>query len=377
MSCRRAEMDEHYMRHALELAERGIGRAAPNPLVGAVIVKDGRIVGEGWHEEFGGAHAEVNAVRSALKSLEGSEVYVTLEPCCHYGKTPPCTDLLIEKRVKRVVVGVRDPDPRVSGGGIRKLREAGIEVKLGILERECARLNEVFFHYTRTRRPFVVMKSAVSLDGKIAAPSGESKWITSEVARKDSHYLRNRYSAIMVGVETVIRDDPELTCRLEGGRNPKRIILDSRLRTPPESRVLKNPAENPVLIACTEEAGPEAARRLEAMGAELLYCESRDGRVDLSDLMGRLGGRSVDSILLEGGGTVNESAIVQGIVSKVILYVAPKIIGGERSKSAVGGQGILRLEQAFPLRFESAERIGEDLKIIAYRKEERDVYGDH
>lgn len=370
-------MDEFYMKRALELAEKGIGRTAPNPLVGAVIVKNGRIIGEGWHEKFGEPHAEVNAIHNAVENPEGAELYVTLEPCCHYGKTPPCTDLLIQKKVRRVVVGVRDPDPRVAGGGIQRLREAGIEVTVGVLEQDCTNLNEVFFHFTKTRRPFVVVKAAMSLDGKIAAPSGESRWITGEAARRDVHHLRNRYSAIMAGVETVIRDDPELTCRLEDGRNPKRIILDSRLRIPLESKVLNDPAENPVLIACDEGAAPEAADRLEAMGAELLYCRNRNGRIDLADLMEKMGSRSIDSILLEGGGTVNGSAFSQGIVHKVILYVAPMVIGGETSKTAVAGPGFLRLDQAYPLRFESVEQIGEDLKIIAYRKEEEHVHRDH
>jgi diaminohydroxyphosphoribosylaminopyrimidine deaminase/5-amino-6-(5-phosphoribosylamino)uracil reductase len=369
-------MDEFFMRRALLLAEKGIGRVAPNPLVGAVIVKDGRVIGEGWHEKFGEAHAEVNAVCNSEKSLEGAEIYVTLEPCCHYGKTPPCTDLLIEKKVKRVIVGVRDPDPRVAGGGIQKLRSAGIEVTVGVLEQECRKLNEVFLYYTRKRRPFVVMKCAVSLDGKIATSSGESKWITSEASREDVHHLRNKYSSILTGVETVIRDDPELTCRLDGGRNPKRIILDSMLRIPSESKILKDPVGNPVIVACTESASQEDATRLEAVGAELLYCKSQNGRVDLADLMEKLGWRSIDSLLLEGGGTVNDAAFAQGIVNKVILYMAPKIIGGEKSKTAVGGRGIISLDQAYSLRIESAEMIGEDLKIMAYVKEEENVYGN-
>lgn len=366
-------MDAKYMERALKLAERGTGKTGPNPLVGAVIMKNGRVIGEGWHEAYGQAHAEVNAVRNAEAAapggeLKGATVYVNLEPCCHFGKTPPCTELLIEKGIRRVVIGTTDPNPKVAGKGIQRLREAGIEVQVGVLERESRKLNEVFFHYMEKQRPFVVLKGAMSLDGKIAAPSGESRWITEEAARRDVQELRNRYSSIMVGVGTVIMDDPELTCRMEGGRNPMRIILDSSLRTPLESRVLKNQEENSTLIACTESALPEKARRMEEMGVKLLYCKSVNRQVDLADLMAKLGNMSIDSVLLEGGATVNESAITRGFVDKLVLYVAPKIIGGDKSKTFVGGRGIDKLDQAYLLRIESMERIGEDMKIIAYPK---------
>lgn len=366
--------DIRHMKRALELAEKSAGSTNPNPLVGAVIVKDGRIIGEGRHERYGGAHAEVNAVRSAPESVEGAVVYVNLEPCCHFGKTPPCTELLIRERVKRVVIGTSDPNPLVAGKGIQRLKEAGVEVTLGVLDQECRKLNEFFFHYIQHRRPFVILKVAMSLDGKIAAPSGESKWITGDAARNDVQLLRNRYFAIMAGIGTVINDDPELTCRLEGGRNPLRIILDSSLRIPPESKVMTGGLDghggNNTLIACTESAPPDKANHLRNLGAELVYCRSRNGRVDLADLMEKLGARGVDSILLEGGAAVNDSAFAQGIVDKLILYMAPKIIGGEGSKTAVGGQGIDRLDQAHHLRIDSVEQIGEDLKITAYPKEE-------
>ena len=378
------KMDIEFMKRALVLAENGAGKTNPNPLVGAVIVKDGKIIGEGWHERYGEAHAEVNAVRNAESgvvrsadagtvrnpegSVEGATVYVNLEPCCHYGKTPPCTDLLIAKKVKRVVVGTLDPNPLVAGNGVGKLREAGIEVTTGILKEECRKLNEVFFYYIRTRRPFIVLKAAMSLDGKIAASSGESKWITEEEARKDVQLLRNRYSGIMAGVETVIRDDPELTCRIESGRNPVRIILDSSLRIPPGSKVLKEQERNRTLIACTETASEEKAKKLEELGAGIIRCRTSSGRIDLKDLTEKLGGLKIDSILLEGGGTVNDSAIAQGIVNKLVLYVAPKIIGGEKSKTFVEGLGVSRLDQAYPLQIESMERVGEDMKITGYLK---------
>lgn len=362
-------MDSEYMKRAILLAENGIGKVNPNPLVGAVVVREARVIGEGWHQAYGQAHAEVNAVDNAEargEPVNGATVYVNLEPCCHYGKTPPCTELLIRKQVKRVVIGILDPNPLVAGKGVQRLKEAGIEVTVGMLEQECRKLNEVFCHFIKYRRPFIVLKAAMSLDGKITAPSGESKWITEESARKDVQLLRNRYSAIMTGVETVIKDDPELTCRLEGGRNPARIILDSRLRIPLESRVLAHQRGNRTVIACTEAASPGKVSELEARGVRVLPCGSRNGRIDLEDLVLKLGGLSVDSVLLEGGATVNDSAFSQGIVDKLIVYIAPKIIGGENSKTAVGGHGIERLDQAYPLEIESMERVGEDLRVIAY-----------
>ncbi len=369
-------MEIGYMKRALELAEYGMGKTNPNPFVGAVIVKEGRIIGEGWHERYGQAHAEVNAIRDAEAnaiskaeaSVEGATVYVNLEPCYHTGKTPPCTELLIRKGVSHVVIGALDPNPLVAGKGVERLREVGIKVTIGVLEQDCKKCNEVFYHYMETRQPFVVLKAAMSLDGKIAAPSGESKWITEEAARRDVQRLRNRYSAIMVGIETVIKDDPELTCRLEGGRNPQRIILDSNLRIPLESRVLKDPQKNASMIVCTERASRSKAKELEAMGAKLLRCGSRNEQIDLVDLMEKLGGLSIDSILLEGGARVNDSAFSQGIIRKMIFYIAPKIIGGEHSKTVVGGDGIKSLDQAYPLIVESMEQVGSDMKITAYQK---------
>ena len=363
-------MDSEFMKRALQLAENGIGRVNPNPLVGAVAVRDGRIIGEGWHQAYGQAHAEVDAINNAEscgETVKGATVYVNLEPCCHYGKTPPCTELLIGKHVERVVIGMLDPNPLVAGKGAQRLREAGIEVTVGVLEAECRELNEVFCFFIKCRRPFIVLKAAMSLDGKIAAPSGESKWITGEAARKDVQLLRNRYAAIMTGVETVIKDDPELTCRLEVGRNPTRIILDSRLRIPLDSKVLTDQQSNRTIVACAEKAAKGKASELEARGVKVLTCGSRNGRIDLEDLTAMLGGLSIDSVLLEGGATVNDSAFSQGIVDKLILYIAPKIIGGEKSKTVVGGNGIERLDQAYPLQIESMERVGEDLRIIAYR----------
>ncbi len=370
------QQDRNYMARALKLAENGVGKTAPNPLVGAVVVKDGRIIGEGWHERFGQAHAEVNAVNHAEKaagSVADATIYVNLEPCCHYGKTPPCTELLIAKKLKRVVIGTLDPNKEVAGKGAERLRNAGIQVTAGVLEDESKELNEVFLHYIQTRMPFVVLKAAVSLDGKIAAYSGKSKWITGEFARSEVHGLRNRYTAVMAGVGTVITDDPELTCRMEGGRNPVRILLDSKLRIPINSKVLADPERNPAIIACAEGASRERALELESLGAKVLFCSSRDGQVDLTDLAIKLGDLNIDSVLLEGGGTVNESALAQGVVSKLLLYIAPIIIGGEQSKTFVEGMGVENPGEAYPMQFASVETLGEDIKITAYPKRKEKI----
>lgn len=367
-------MDEQYMKRVLHLAEKGIGKTSPNPMVGAVIVKNGEMIGEGFHEKYGQAHAEVNAIRNAVESVEGSTIYVNLEPCSHYGKTPPCVDLIIEKRLERVVIGSLDPNPRVAGRGIKKLENAGIEVTLGLLEEECKKLNEVFMHYITTKHPFVVLKTAMSLDGKIATVLGESKWITGEEARLDVQGLRNRLTAIMVGVNTVITDNPQLTCRLKDGRNPIRIIVDSRLRIPHDSWVLKNQVENQTIIATTELAPKVALNQLEGMGAKIMICNKKNDQVDLHDLMSRLGALNIDSILLEGGSTLNDSALANGIVHKMITYVAPMIIGGATSKTPVGGMGIATLDQAYPLNIDSMERVGYDMKITAYLKQREEPY---
>ena len=361
-------MDRKYMERALLLAERGAGKTAPNPMVGAVLVRDGRILGEGWHENCGQAHAEVNAIKHAKESVKDATVYVNLEPCCHYGRTPPCTELLIKSGVSRVVIGSLDPNPLVAGKGVKQLREAGIQVTEGVLETESLQLNEVFFHWIKTGRPFVIAKSAVSLDGKTACVTGESKWVTGDAARNDVQWLRSRYSAIMVGVGTVLQDDPQLTCRLEGGRNPARIILDSCLRIPIESKVLTDQKQNPTWIACTERASPEAVKRIEALGAHVLLCKSSGGHVDLHDLLEKLSSASIDSILLEGGGQVNGAAFTSGIVNKVVIYMAPKVFGGKGATTFAEGIGVSRPEQAHTLRFDAVEQIGDDLKITAYAK---------
>ncbi len=369
------KMDALYMQRALELAQKGIGRVHPNPMVGAVLVKDHRIIGEGYHKKCGEAHAEVNAIAAASEDVSGATIYVTLEPCSHQGRTPPCADLLIEKGIARAVVGSLDPNPLVAGRGIRKMQDAGINVSVGVLEPECRKLNEVFFHYITAKHPYVVMKTAMSLDGKIATVSGQSQWITGEAARADVQALRAQYTAIMVGVETILCDDPRLTCRLEGSENPIRIIADSKLRIPLDAAVLQNQADNPTYLATTDQSPSEKRRVLEQLGAKVLICRQRDGKVDLTDLMEQLGCAGIDSLLLEGGSTLNGAALEQGIVQKVIAYIAPLLIGGANAKTPIGGPGISDLSKAPRLTIDRIERYDEDIKIIAYWKEMMtDVY---
>ena len=360
------DKDTYFMQMALELAEKGRGAVAPNPMVGAIIVKDGRIIGAGYHEKFGEGHAEVNAIRSATEDVAGATIYVTLEPCSHYGKTPPCSDKIIEKKIDRVVIAALDPNPLVSGRGVKNLQAAGIEVVTGILAEESSRLNEIFMKYIVAKEPFVVMKAAMSLDGKIATRTGESQWITGPAARERVHQLRSALSGIMVGVQTVITDDPQLTSRIPGGKNPLRIIVDSTLLIPLEAKVLQNQELAKTIIATTERADRNKAALLEAAGIELLTVPAKDGRTDLKVLMRALGERGIDSILLEGGATLNFSALQANIVDKVQVYIAPKLIGGETAKTPVGGEGIEKLSQAFGVLDLKASSVGEDILLEGY-----------
>ena len=359
-------MDEFYMNHALEISKYAAGKVNPNPLVGAVIVKNDKIVGEGYHEYYGGPHAEINAFANSEASAENCTLYVTLEPCCHYGKTPPCVDAIIKNKIKRVVVGALDPNPLVSGEGVNILRQHGIEVTIGVLEEACKKTNEAFMKFIRTKLPFVIMKTAMTLDGKIAAVSGASKWITGEEARIEVHKLRNSMSAIMTGIGTVLSDDPLLTCRLKAGTNPKRIIVDSNLRIPLTAKVLSNQEEAPTIIATLENAPEEKLRQLLSIGISVISIPEYNGRVDLMLLMKRLGEISIDSILLEGGSTFNYSALEQRIVDKVQFYIAPKIIGGETAKTPVGGAGLSTLDASFSIHSLNIKQFGKDILIEGY-----------
>ncbi len=356
---------EEYMRLALELAKKATGFTSPNPIVGAVIVRDGEIIGQGYHKRYGDLHAERNAFAECdAKGIDctGADMYVTLEPCCHHGKQPPCTEAVIAHGIKRVFVGSSDPNPLVSGKGSEQLRRSGIEVHEGILRSECDKVNEIFFHYITHKRPFVTMKYAMTMDGKIACTTGESKWITGEEARRHVHFERLRHTAIMAGVGTVIADDPLLTCRLEGGRDPIRIICDSTLRTPLESSIVKTAAEVPTVIA-SACADPERIKPYTDRGCEVITAAGIDGRVDLRELMRILGEeRGIDSILLEGGGELNWSALKAGIVNKVQAYIAPKIFGGN-AKTPVSGEGVLTPSEAYILETVDIVRLGEDHMI--------------
>lgn len=354
--------DQQYMRMALQLAEKGCGSVSPNPMVGAVIVKEGRIIGQGWHERYGGLHAERNALASCTESPEGADLYVTLEPCCHHGKQPPCVDAILEAGIRRVVTGSADPNPLVGGKGIRILREQGVEVTENILQKECSELNEVFFHYIRTGLPFVVMKYAMTMDGKIAAHTGESRWIAGEAARSHMHRQRHRYTAIMTGVGSILADNPLLTCRLEGGKNPVRIICDSHLRTPTDAKVVTTANQVPTILAtyCDDR---KRQLEYEAQGCRILPVEEEDGHVDLQKLMKKLGSEQIDSILLEGGGALNWTALKSGIVQKVHAYIAPKLLGGQKAGTPVDGDGKPTPNQSFFLKNSRITALGEDFLI--------------
>lgn len=341
--------EEQFMKRAIELAKQGVGWTAPNPLVGAVVVKNGRVIGEGYHRKYGELHAERNALAACTEDPAGATLYVTLEPCCHYGKTPPCTEIIIEKKIAKVVIGSRDPNPKVAGKGARILREHGIEVVEDYMREACDALNPVFFHYITTKTPYVVLKFAMTLDGKIATRTGASKWITGEAARNHVHQLRGRYAGILAGIGTVLADDPMLNCRIDGAHQPLRIILDSHLRIPMGSRLVRSAKEYPLLIVCNEsirnrEEGASRIQKLEEAGAKVWTLPEKNGHPDLNVLMQWLGEEKIDSVLIEGGGTVNEAALKAHIVHHVYAYIAPKIFGGEDAKTPVEGSGI-RLPQ--------------------------------
>ena len=360
--------DQEYMLRAIQLAKKGEGWTNPNPMVGAVIVKDGRIIGEGYHKKCGELHAERNAIASLTESAEGATIYVTLEPCCHYGKTPPCTEAIIEQKIKKVVIGSRDPNPKVAGKGAQILCESGITVVQDFMREECDRLNPVFFHYITTKTPYVVMKYAMTLDGKIATKTGASKWITGELARQEVQHMRHRYMGIMAGIGTVLADDPMLNVRVEGWKSPVRIVCDSSLRIPLDSQIVRSAKEYRTIVAYAgreeNEEITEKIERLHAKGVDTVCCPDGKGQIDLKKLMTYLGNEGIDSILLEGGGTLNDSALRAGIVKEVHCFIAPKLFGGKNSKTPVQGIGIGLPSEALKLKCTDICRIGEDIRII-------------
>ncbi|MCD4729010.1 MAG: bifunctional diaminohydroxyphosphoribosylaminopyrimidine deaminase/5-amino-6-(5-phosphoribosylamino)uracil reductase RibD [Bacteroidales bacterium] len=359
--------DIKYMEMALQMSLEGSGFVNPNPLVGAVIVKDGKVIGKGCHEQFGGPHAEIGAIQNTNGIIEGATIYVTLEPCNHQGKTPPCTDALIREKFDRVVVGMKDPNVLVNGKGIKQLRKAGIKVDTGVLENEIVATNEAYIKFITSQNPFCSLKTAMTLDGKISTYSGESKWISNEKSRNCVHKLRHRYAAIMVGVNTIIKDNPILTDRSEFKKksNPLRIIADSKGRTPLNSFIL-NTSEAKTIIAVTKNANGNFINSVEKRGAEVIICPENNKKIDLKFLIEELGKRGIDSILLEGGSTLNFSAIQAGIVDKVYSFISPKMLGGETAKTPIGGVGFKNVHDAITLNIDNIQRFDDDLMITSY-----------
>lgn len=336
------------MQRALDLAKRAKGRTSPNPLVGAVIVKNGKVIGEGYHQKAGTAHAEVHARNAAGENARGATIYVTLEPCCHWGRTPPCTEALINAGIAEVYIAEVDPNPKVAGKGVRQLEEAGLHVHVGLCAQEAADLNEIYRKYIQTGMPFVILKTAMSLDGKIATVSGESQWITSEVSRQHGHRIRDLVDAVLVGRGTLERDNPALTTRLRDrhGQDAIRVVLDSRASTPTDARIFNPESDAGVIIAVTSDAPAGNVTALEKAGAEVITVTAVDGnRVCFKRLMEILGSREITSVLIEGGGEINASAITAGVVDKVMCFIAPKIIGGQNAPGPIGGEGFPNLSE--------------------------------
>jgi len=357
--------DEHWMKRALHLAEKGRGRTSPNPMVGAVLVKDGKVVGEGYHIKAGADHAEITALRQAGEEARGATLYLNLEPCTHYGKTPPCAPAVIQAEVKRVVIGMEDPNPLVRGRGVESLKGAGIDVDVGILEKECRGLNEAFCKYIMKKEPFVILKVAASLDGRIAVRDGDSKWISGELSRRFVHRMRDQTDGVVVGIGTVLRDDPILTARIKKGRDPYRIILDSRLRIPEEAKVIEN-SPSKAIIVTTELAARDRVQKLEKKGIRILIVDSKEGRVDLKACLSKLGEMGMMSLLVEGGSRINGAFLDEGLIDKIFLFFSPKLIGDGEAPGIFGGVGKRALKEAFPLNRVRVKRIGEDILVEGY-----------
>lgn len=356
--------DEKYMRLAMQLAGNAIGRTSPNPLVGAVIVKDNRVVGCGWHRKAGTPHAEVHALNQAGELAQGADVYVTLEPCAHYGKTPPCAKALVEAKVKNVYGGLLDVNPKVAGKGFKILEDAGIHVEYGFLQDELCKQNEVFFKWIEHKKPFVVLKAAMTLDGKIATATGQSKWITNETSRAYGYKLRDIYDGIMVGINTVIEDNPMLTARVDGGKNPIRIVVDSSLKIDINANVVQDKSAK-TIVATTDKADKDKILKLQAQDVDVIVVDKDENdKVDIEKLLNILGQQNICSILVEGGATLSGSFVAKKLVDKVYFFIAPKIIGGKEAKTPVAGTGILNLQEALALKDIQIEKLEEDILII-------------
>jgi diaminohydroxyphosphoribosylaminopyrimidine deaminase/5-amino-6-(5-phosphoribosylamino)uracil reductase len=368
-------IDEQLMRKALSLARRGLGSTSPNPVVGALVVKDGRIIGSGYHKKAGAPHAEIEALRGAGDRARGATLYVTLEPCHHYGRSPPCTKAILESGIRAVVIGMGDPNPHVTGGGAEYLRSHGIEVTCGVLEKECKMANEVYIKYVTQDRPFVIVKAALTLDGWIATNRGDSKWISNEKSRSFVHALRRRTDAVMVGVETVIADDPLLKPYLlkGAGPDPVRVILDTHLRIPLGSRILTEETSTLTWIAAGSRASTARSKRIEGLGARVMRCKVRDDTVDLEDLLEKLAKSSICSVLVEGGADLFTSILRKRLADKYYLFLAPKLLGGDNGVPFTRGQGCDIIKNCIGLNIVRVRRFDDDIMVEAYPRENEKV----
>ena len=357
--------DEKYMRIALGLAARAEGLTNPNPLVGAVVVKGGRIIGRGYHKKCGLAHAEVNALNDAGRASKGATLYVTLEPCDHFGRTPPCSAAVIKSGIKRVVIGMKDPNRITSGRGIKRLKNAGIKTVVGVLTKEAESINRPYIKFITKKIPYVTIKAAQSLDGKIATRSGDSKWISAEDSRRYVHELRGKVDAVMVGFNTLIKDDPVLLSKVSGGKQPIRIIADTHLKTPLKAKVFSNSDIYPVIIATTADAASAKIKRYEKRRVKLLFSRSKNGRIDLKDLLLKLGKAGVVHLLVEGGGELAASFVEEALVDRFLFFIAPKIIGGRTAITAVEGLGVEAVKDALILKNIKVKNFAKDVLIEA------------
>lgn len=363
-------IDEKFMLRALELAGQAAGRTSPNPLVGAVIVKDSKIIGEGYHRRAGTPHAEIHALNAAGSHAAGAALYVSLEPCCHYGKTPPCTEAIKKAGIKRVVAAIADPDSRVSGQGFKALRAAGIETKVGVLQEAALQQNEIFFKYVEAGLPFVAMKTGMTLDGKIAAYTGDSRFVTGEESRKYVHQLRNTYDAILVGIGTVLADDPQLNTRLDTGnlRDPIRVIIDGNLDLPQNSKIALSSHKQKTILFCGLNVEESKVQKLTHLGLEIIRLPLQNNLIPLREAMEILASREITSVLAEGGAEINASLIDANLVDKIYSFIAPKIIGGRAAPTPVAGNGLPLMGQAREVVINEVNRFGKDVLIISKLK---------
>ncbi len=366
-------MYEKYMKVAIAQARKAVGKVSPNPMVGAVVVKKGEILGRGYHHQAGSPHAEINALRKAGKKTKNADLYVNLEPCCHYGRTPPCVNAIIDSGVKKVIIGIRDPNPLVSGKGISRLNAAGIITHVGVLEEECTALNEIYIKYIAKKIPFTILKIAATLDGRIATRSGDSRGITGQQSLRVVHALRSQSDAIMAGIGTVQADNPLLTTRLHGkrGKDPIRVIVDSSLKVSPRAKVFNPHSQAGVIIATTKKASERKKKQLEKAGAKVLTIDSENGRVGLKKLMMALGKLEISSLLIEGGTRLATAALEDGIVDKIVFFYAPKILGGRLAPGITAGEGVEYINRALKVSDLTVRRCGEDILVEGYIRNKR------